>query len=73
MRCTTADLVRTVSELFEPPTVTELAACVSAQRVSDIAPMVRALIEEGSLMYTPMSDGRRVLTVPAAGWERYLR
>ena len=53
MRYTAADVVRILSELFEPPTVTELAARVSGQRVSDIAPTVRALIEEGALIHTP--------------------
>lgn len=71
MRHTAADLVRIVSEHLEPPTVTELAAHISAQRVSDIAPTVRTLIEEGALIHTPTSDNRRVLTV-SAGWEHYL-
>lgn len=72
MRYGAADLVRIVADLEEPLTVSELADHVGAQRVPDIAVTVRALVEDGALAHTPTLDGRRVLTVTPAGWERYL-
>jgi hypothetical protein len=68
---TAADVVHAL-DVSGPTKISVLADRLGAQRVSDVTPVVMALLAERALDHVTTQNDGRVLTITPIGWERYL-